>query len=84
MTGARATMIQTTVLDLNKRSVVEYTPPNHAAGEKWPGPERVPTKQLTLFEVCASKKKPAVATGAAPPRINDNASDDEEWFGVNS
>mgnify|MGYP004096498561 FL=1 len=82
MTGARATMIQTTVLDLNKRSVVEYTPPNHAAGEKWPGPERVPTKQLTLFEVCASKKKPAVDTGAAPPRTD--ASDDEEWFGVNS
>ena len=75
-------MIQTTVLDLNKRSVVEYTPPNHAAGEKWPGPERVPTKQLTLFEVCASKKKPAVDTGAAPPRTD--ASDDEEWFGVNS
>jgi len=82
VTGARATMIQTTVLDLNKRSVVEYTPPNHAAGEKWPGPERVPTKQLTLFEVCASKKKPAVDTGAAPPRTD--ASDDEEWFGVNS
>ena len=76
-------MIQTTVLDLTKRSVAEYTPPNHALGEKWPGPERVPTKQLTLFEVCASKKKP-VATGAAPPRTNDDASDDEGWFGVNS
>jgi len=75
-------MIQTTVLDLRKRSVAEYTPPNHAVGEKWPGPERVPTKQLTLFEVCASKKKPQqqpVATGA-PPRTD--ASDDEEWFGA--
>ena len=75
-------MIQTTVLDLTKRSVAEYTPPNHALGEKWPGPERVPTKQLTLFEVCASKKKPqqtAVATGA-PPRTDGDASEDEEWF----
>jgi len=78
-------MIQTTVLDLSKRSVVEYTPPNHAAGERWPGPERVPTKQLTLFEVCASKKKPqpVVATGA-PPRTDGDASDEEEWFGVKS
>lgn len=79
-------MIQTTVLDLRKRSVVDYTPPNHAAGERWPGPERVPTKQLTLFEVCTSKKKPqqtVVATGA-PPRTDGDASDDEEWFRVNS
>ena len=82
-------MIQTTVLDLRKRSVAEYTAPNHAVGEKWPGPARVPTKQLTLFEVCtSSNKKPqqraqtvVVATGA-PPRTD--ASDDEEWFGVNS
>ena len=75
-------MIQTTVLDLSKRSVVEYTPPNHAAGESWPGPERVPTKQLTLFEVCASKKKPVVvvvATGATP-RTDTDTSDDEGWF----
>jgi hypothetical protein len=79
----RATMIQTTVLDLNKRSVLEYTPPNHAIGEKWPGPERVPTKQLTLFDVCASKKKPVVATGA-PPRTDGDASEDEEWFSAKS
>jgi hypothetical protein len=73
-------MIQTTVLDLRKRSVVEYTPPNHAAGERWPGPERVPTKQLTLFEVCASKKTPQpVATGATP-RTDADTSDDEGWF----
>ena len=77
-------MIQTTVLDLSKRSVLEYTPPNHAVGEKWPGPERVPTKQLTLFEVCASRKKPAVATGAAPPRTDGDGSEDEEWFSVKS
>jgi|SaaInlV_125m_DNA_1040241.scaffolds.fasta_scaffold07973_4 hypothetical protein len=76
-------MIQTTVLDLSKRSVLEYTPPNHAIGEQWPGPERVPTKQLTLFEVCSSKQKPqtvvVVATGA-PPRTDGDASEDEEWF----
>lgn len=77
-------MIQTTVLDLRKRSVAEYTPPNHAVGEKWPGPERVPTKQLTLFEVCASKKKPQPVATGAPPRTDGDASDDEGWFGVNS
>ena len=77
-------MIQTTVLDPSKRSVLEYTPPNHAVGEKWPGPERVPTKQLTLFEVCASRKKPAVATGAAPLRTDGDGSEDEEWFSVKS
>ena len=77
-------MIQTTVLDLSKRSVVEYTPPNHAIGEKWPGPERVPTKQLTLFEVCASKKKSQPVATGAPPRTDGDASDEEEWFSVKS
>ena len=77
-------MIQTSIRDLKKRSVAEYTPPNHAVGEQWPGPARVPTKQLTLFEVCASSRKQQTArpeaTGA-PPRTDD-ASDDEAWFDV--
>ena len=87
-------MIQTTVLDPSKRCAAEYAPPNHAAGEQWPGPERRPTKQLTLFGLCVenapanTREAVAVAVAAAvaakasaTPRADD-ASDDEGWFFV--
>ena len=89
-------MIQTMVLDPSKRCAAEYAPPNHAAGEQWPGPERRPTRQLTLFGTCVVENARAnareavagvtgvagVATKAsATPRAEDT-SDDEGWFFV--
>ena len=78
--GAR--MIQTTLLDVTKPSMAEYTAPSHAAGERWPGPERH-TRQLTLFDkrlvraavVASTKCREASKT----PR---DESDEEGWFVV--
>ena len=78
--GAR--MIQTTLLDVTKPCMAEYTAPSHEAGERWPGPEKR-TRQLTLFDkqvvratVVASTKSRQTS---APPR---DESDDEGWFVV--
>lgn len=75
-------MIQTTVLDVTKPSMSEYTAPSHAAGERWPGPEKR-TRQLTLFD-----KRLARATVVASTKCRDASatpreeSDDEGWFVV--
>lgn len=75
-------MIQTTVLDVKKPCIAEYSAPSHAAGERWPGPERH-TRQLTLFDkrlvraaVVASTK--CREASAPPPR--EESDDEESWF----
>ena len=73
-------MIQTTVLDVTKPCSVAYTAPSHAAGERWPGPERH-TRQLTLFDKRLVRAAVVASTkcreASAPPR---DESDDEGWF----
>jgi len=75
-------MIQTTVLDVTKPSMAEYTAPIHSTGERWPGPER-PTRQLTLFD-----KRLARATVVASTKCREasktpkDESDEEGWFVV--
>ena len=83
-------MIQTRVLDPSKRCTAEYAPPNHTAGEQWPGPERRPTRQLTLFGTCVvenarANTREAVTgvTGVTGVTAKaDDTSDDEGWFFV--
>lgn len=73
-------MIQTTVLDVKKPCSIEYTAPSHAAGERWPGPEK-PTRQLTLFDKRLVRTALVASTkcrkASTPPR---EESDDECWF----
>ncbi len=73
-------MIQTTVLDVTKPCRVEYTPPSHEAGERWPGPER-PTKQLTLFDKRLVRPAISAKPNCREVRTSvEEESDEEEWF----
>lgn len=56
-------MVQTIVTDVTRPCTSSYVPPDHRAGERWPGRDLRALRQQTLFESVT-----AAEDGEAPPR----------------
>ena len=57
-------MIQTIVTNVTRPSTAPYVPPDHRAGERWPGRDLRALRQQTLFEAPGSPASPAPAGDA--------------------
>ena len=47
-------MIQTVIMDVTQPSTSSYVPPDHRAGERWPGRDLRALRQRTLFEAATA------------------------------
>ena len=61
-------MIQTVVTDVTRPSTSSYVPPDHRAGERWPGRDQRALRQQTLFEAVAEEEAPPRSPASSSPR----------------